>query len=33
MSQGVSRILKGMRQAEEGILDVEVQAEGNDELT
>lgn len=32
MSQGVSRILKGMRQAEEGNLDVEVQAEGNDEI-
>lgn len=32
MSQGVSRILRGMRQAEEGNLDVEVQAEGNDEI-
>lgn len=32
MSQGVSQILKGMRQVEEGDLDVKVQAEGNDEI-
>lgn len=32
MSQGVSQILKGMRQVEEGDLDVEVQVEGNDEI-
>ena len=32
MSRGVSKVMEGMRQAEAGNLDVEIQVEGNDEI-